>query len=135
MAERGALPTRIICSAKPLYHNTIQEKPYGKQHNQLRPAREPLDRRPRRLHGSQPAVAHRVCHSVSTRSVRHIAAYQKLEVEVYKDIIANGGHLNTPLINTSFSITGVFANMADSFDKTRHAVKLNVNAGSALREA
>ena len=64
-----------------------------------------------------------------------IAAYQKLEQEVYKDIIANGGHLNTPLINTSFSITGVFANMADSFDKARHAVKLNVNAGSALREA
>ena len=64
-----------------------------------------------------------------------IAAYQKLEQEVYKDIIANGGHLNTPLINTSFSITGVFTNMADSFDKARHAIKLNVNAGSALKEA
>lgn len=64
-----------------------------------------------------------------------IAAYQKLEQEVYKDIIASGGHLNTPLINTSFSITGVFTNRADSFDKTRHTVKLNVNAGSALREA
>lgn len=64
-----------------------------------------------------------------------IAAYQKLEAEVYKDIVANGGHLNTPLINTSFSITGVFANQADSFDKSRHAIRLNVNAGSALREA
>ena len=62
--------------------------------------------------------------------MRHIAAYQKLEVEVYKDIIANGGSLNT-----SFSITGAFANMADSFGRTRHAVKLNVNAGSALKEA
>ena len=64
-----------------------------------------------------------------------IAAYQKLEQEVYKDIIANGGHLNTPLINTSFSITGVFKNPADSFDRTRHAIKLNVNAGAALKEA
>lgn len=64
-----------------------------------------------------------------------IAAYQKLEVEVYKDIIAGGGSLNTPLINTSFSITGVFTSMADSFDKSRHAIKLNVNAGSALKEA
>lgn len=64
-----------------------------------------------------------------------IAAYQKLELEVCKDIIADGGHLNTPLINTSFSITGVFTNMADSFDKTRHTIKLNVNAGTALREA
>lgn len=69
------------------------------------------------------------------RSVRHIAAYQKLEVEVYKDIIANGGSLNTPLINTSFSITSMFANMAGSFDRSRHAIKLNVNAGSALKEA
>ena len=64
-----------------------------------------------------------------------IVAYQKLEQEVYKEIIANGGHLNTPLINTSFSISGVFKNQADSFDKTRHAIKLNVNAGTALREA
>ena len=69
-----------------------------------------------------------------------IAAYQKLEVEVYKDIIAGGGSLNTPLINTplintSFSITGVFTSMADSFDKSRHAIKLNVNAGAALKEA
>ena len=64
-----------------------------------------------------------------------IAAYQKLEGEVYKDIIAGGGSLNTPLINTSFSITGVFTSMADSFDKSRHAIKLNVNAGSALKEA
>lgn len=64
-----------------------------------------------------------------------IAAYQKLEAEVYKDIVANGGSLSTPLISTSFSITGVFTNQADSFDKSRHAIKLNVNAGSALREA
>ena len=64
-----------------------------------------------------------------------IAAYQKLEQEVCKDIVASGGHLNTPLISTSFSITGVFTNMADTFDKSRHAIKLNVNAGSVLKEA
>lgn len=64
-----------------------------------------------------------------------IAAYQKLEQEVYKDIVANGGHLNTPLINTSFSVTGVFANPADTFDKSRHAIKLNASAGPLLRDA
>ena len=64
-----------------------------------------------------------------------IVAYQKLEQEVYKEIVANGGHINTPLINTSFSISGVFKNPADSFDKSRHAIKLNVNAGNALKEA
>ena len=46
----------------------------------------------------------------------------------------HGAHITT-LFTTSFSITGVFKNPADSFDKTRHAIKLNVNAGTALREA
>lgn len=64
-----------------------------------------------------------------------IVAYQKLEQEVYKDIIASGGHLSTPLISTSFSITGVFASQADTFDKNRHAVRLNASAGTLLREA
>ncbi len=64
-----------------------------------------------------------------------IVAYQKLEREVYRDIVAHGGHINTPLFTTSFSITGVFANHADNFDKNRHIIKLNVNAGIALKEA
>ena len=64
-----------------------------------------------------------------------IVAYQKLEQEVYREIVANGGSINTPLFSTSFSITGVFKNQADTFDRKRHAVKLNVNAGSALKEA
>lgn len=64
-----------------------------------------------------------------------IVAYQKLEAEVLADIIADGGHLSTPILNTSFSISGVFEDQNDSFDKARHTVRLNVNPGSALREA
>ncbi len=64
-----------------------------------------------------------------------IAAYQKLEAEVYADIIAGGGHINTPILNTNFSISGVFENQEDSFDRERHTLKLNVTAGSALKEA
>ena len=71
----------------------------------------------------------------SSLTAADIAAYQKLEVEVCKEIIADGGNLSTPLITTNFSITGVFTNQTDSFDKTRHAVKLNVNAGAELRTA
>ena len=37
--------------------------------------------------------------------------------------------------NTSFSISGVFTSQTDGFDKSRHVVKLNVTAGTALREA
>ena len=84
---------------------------------------------------SQEDIAAEMIKRGSSLTAADIAAYQKLEAEVYADIIANGGNVNTPLINTSFSITGVFPNQTDSFDKTRHAIKLNVNAGSALREA
>ena len=84
---------------------------------------------------SQEDIAQEMIKRGSSLTAADIAAYQKLEAEVYADIIANGGNVNTPLISTSFSITGVFANQTDSFDKTRHAIKLNVNAGSALREA
>lgn len=52
-----------------------------------------------------------------------------------KTVIANGGALNTPLLNTSFSISGVFNGADDSFDAARHTLRLNVQPGSALREA
>ena len=84
---------------------------------------------------SQEDIAQEMIKRGSSLTAADIAAYQKLEAEVYADIIANGGNVNTPLISTSFSITGVFTNQTDSFDKSRHAIKLNVNAGSALREA
>ena len=84
---------------------------------------------------SQEDIAAEMIKRGSSLTAADIAAYQKLEAEVYADIIANGGNVNTPLINTNFSITGVFTNQTDSFDKAHHAIKLNVNAGSALREA
>ena len=84
---------------------------------------------------TQEDIAQEMLKRGSSLTAADIAAYQKLEVEVYKDIIANGGNLNTPLISTNFSITGVFANQTDRFDKSRHVIKLNVNAGAELREA
>lgn len=50
-------------------------------------------------------------------------------------ITAEGGSVNTELFTTSASITGVFASAEDSFDKNRHAVKLNVSAGTKLKTA
>ena len=84
---------------------------------------------------TQEDIAQEMIKRGSSLTAADIAAYQKLEVEVYKDIIANGGNLNTPLISTSFSITGVFTNQTDSCDKNRHVIRLNVNAGAELREA
>ena len=59
-------------------------------------------------------------------------------VEEYQAVIAkflaNGDSINTPLFRTTASISGVFANQADNFDRSRHYVRLNVNPGSRLGE-
>lgn len=84
---------------------------------------------------TQDDIAEEMMKRGSSLTRADIASYQKLEAEVYAAIIADGGHISTPLISTSFSISGVFTNQTDTFDKSRHTVKLNVNAGTALREA
>ena len=50
-------------------------------------------------------------------------------------ITEEGNTVNTPLLNTSLSISGVFVNGEDSFDPRRHALKINAQAGTALKEA
>lgn len=64
-----------------------------------------------------------------------IVAIMQLYGEECAAIVEEGGCLNTPLVNTSYSITGVFAGEDDSFDKSRHTLKLNVTPGTLLKEA
>ncbi len=64
-----------------------------------------------------------------------LAAVRKNEAKVCADIIADGGVINSDLFSTSFSVSGVFTNMNDTFDPKRHAVNLNATAGTLLREA
>ena len=64
-----------------------------------------------------------------------LVAIMQLYTEECSFIVEEGGTLNTPLINTSMSIAGVFDGAADAFDKKRHTVNLNISAGTALKEA
>ena len=50
-------------------------------------------------------------------------------------ITEEGNTVNTPLLNTSLSISGVFVNGEDSFDPRRHTLKVNAQAGTALKDA
>ncbi len=54
--------------------------------------------------------------------------------EVTGTITANGEAINTDLFKTNFSITGVFDGATDTFDKNRHTIKVNTNAGKVLKE-
>ncbi|MBD5426654.1 MAG: DUF4469 domain-containing protein [Treponema sp.] len=64
-----------------------------------------------------------------------VAAVLQVYTEVIGELTADGSAVNTPLFNTSFSVAGVFTSMSDSFDKARHSISVNVNAGTTLREA
>ncbi|UTC93570.1 DNA-binding domain-containing protein [Treponema denticola] len=64
-----------------------------------------------------------------------VAATLQVYGEVCSSLIKDGAALNTPLMNTSMSISGVFDGANDGFDKKRHTVNLNITAGTLLRDA
>ena len=71
----------------------------------------------------------------STLTRADVAAVLQIYGEVCASLIADGSALNTPLMNTSLSISGVFNGANDAFDKKRHTVNLNITAGTALKAA
>ncbi len=50
------------------------------------------------------------------------------------EAIGNGHNINTELFKIYPSVRGVFEDENDSFDSSRHTIRLNLNAGSRLAE-
>jgi len=55
--------------------------------------------------------------------------------ETVVDLHLQGYTITHPLLNTSFSISGVFESPMDSFDGNRHKLNINLTKGVLLREA
>jgi hypothetical protein len=72
--------------------------------------------------------------NVGISKVQIIALLEAYE-QVLTNIIAAGGAVNTRIFNAQPSIAGVFEGADDNYDPTRHRIKINLNAGVALREA
>ncbi|NJO69994.1 MAG: DUF4469 domain-containing protein [Bacteroidetes bacterium] len=51
-----------------------------------------------------------------------------------EDILKGGNNVNTKLFGIYPSIAGVFNGQSDGFDKSRHAVRLNITSGSRLNK-
>lgn len=51
------------------------------------------------------------------------------------EAVKNGNSVTTKLFKINPSVSGVFNNKSDGFDPSRHAIRLNLNAGTRLREA
>lgn len=63
-----------------------------------------------------------------------VAVLNALE-ETATEAVSEGYTLNLPLLNTSFSISGVFDGPLDTFDGNRHRLHVNLAKSSVLREA
>mgnify|MGYP003574390420 CR=1 FL=1 len=59
--------------------------------------------------------------------------FKRLET-VVADSLEKGYSINTPLLNISPSVTGVFDNWGDSYDKTRHQLHFKATAGVLLKK-
>lgn len=51
-----------------------------------------------------------------------------------EQILSDGGSVNTSLMRINASISGVFDDEFDQFDRSRHYVRLNVNPGSRISQ-
>jgi len=63
-----------------------------------------------------------------------LAVFNLADEEISK-AAANGESINLPLLNTSFSLSGVYDSAMDVFDGNRHKLNLNLTKGVLLREA
>ena len=54
--------------------------------------------------------------------------------ETICEITEEGGMANTPLFNTSFSMSGVFDGPMDAYDGNRHKLNVNISKGVKMRE-
>lgn len=70
----------------------------------------------------------------STLTKADITATMQVYTETICSLLEEGLQINTPLINTSMSISGVFDGATDSFDSSRHTVNINITPGTKLKE-
>ena len=70
----------------------------------------------------------------STLTKADITATMQIYTETICSLLEEGFQINTPLINTSMSISGVFDGATDSFDCSRHNVNINITPGTKLKE-
>jgi hypothetical protein len=64
-----------------------------------------------------------------------IAAVLEAEKQVIVEIVAEGGAVNTELFNAFPSIQGVFHSTEDAADGIHQKVRINLHAGTAIRNA
>lgn len=68
----------------------------------------------------------------STVTEADVKAVLSVFFDVVCDEVTDGNNVNLPLVNFKPGITGVFTNVSDSFDPSRHTKKANITSGTML---
>jgi len=77
-------------------------------------------------------IVKRVIKRGTTVNEADVRAVLLLSFEEIGDAVAEGNHVNTDLVNLRPSMQGVFANVNDSYDGSRHTLRASVTAGVQL---
>lgn len=79
-------------------------------------------------------VVRRIVKRGTTLTETDVRAVLRLSFDEIADAVAEGNNVNLPLVNIKPSIQGVFANVNDSYDDSRHTVRASVSAGIGLQQ-
>ena len=74
---------------------------------------------------------HLIKHNIGLSSAAIYGLWEGIKGAV-EEFVSQGGSINTELFQVRVSIKGVFNGMDDSFDPSRHQIKLNLQPGSLL---
>ena len=81
------------------------------------------------------AIIARVLNKGTLLTRTDVLAVMNAIEETVVDVHLQGFTVTLPLLNTSFSISGVFESPMDTFDGNRHKLNINLTKGVLLREA
>jgi hypothetical protein len=84
---------------------------------------------------TQEDIADRIMRIGAGLTRSDIAAVLEAEKQVVVEIVSEGGSVNTDLFNAYPSIQGVFHSPEDAVDGIHQKVRINLHAGTALRDA
>ena len=79
-------------------------------------------------------IVKRIVKRGTTLTKTDVRALLRLSFDEIADAVAEGNNVNLSLVNIKPSVQGVFDNVNDSFDDSRHTVRASVSAGIGLQQ-
>jgi hypothetical protein len=86
-----------------------------------------------RTYGIDDVIERMISRGSTVTRAEALSVFEEFSLAV-QQLVEEGNSLNTPLFNVAPKVAGVFKNDDDTFDTSRHQVKVRMNPGLRLRE-